>query len=96
MHRRLSMDEIVNAICLHMAMRRQVQPSDVEVELNWDEQYGFTAEVWISGRQQYLVEANMLEAIEQYVNREYGQRVFRHQIKLDVDDEMWADIHTDM
>ncbi|MCE5169453.1 YxcD family protein [Paenibacillus profundus] len=94
MNMRISMDELINAVCLHMAMRRQVQPTDVQVELCWDEEHGFTAEVWIHGRQQYLVETNLLEAVEQYVYKEYGQRVFRHQITLDVDDEIWADIDT--
>ncbi|MCR8842868.1 YxcD family protein [Paenibacillus sp. SC116] len=91
---RLSMDELVNAVCLNMAMRRQVQPSDVEVELCWDEEYGFTAQVWIQGRQQYLVEMNLLEAIEQYAHQHYGHRVFRSDIQLNVnDEEMWADVN---
>jgi len=89
---RISMDEFVNAICLHMAMRRRVQPTDVEVELNWDEEYGYTAQVWVQGRHQYIVESNMLEALEQYVYNTYGQRVFRSQIQLHVDDEMWAEV----
>ncbi|WP_314587834.1 YxcD family protein [Paenibacillus terrigena] len=90
---RLSMDEIVNAICIHMAERKQVRPTDVLVELCWDEENGFTAEVTIQGRLQYLVEANMLEAIERYMFSEYNRRVYRDQIHLDVEDEMWADIH---
>ncbi|WP_152393796.1 YxcD family protein [Paenibacillus guangzhouensis] len=90
---RLSMDEIVNAICIHMAERKQVRPTDVLVELCWDEDNGFTAEVTIQGRLQYLVEANMLEAIERYMFSEYNRRVYRDQIHLDVEDEMWADIH---
>ncbi|MFD0619100.1 MULTISPECIES: YxcD family protein [Paenibacillus] len=90
---RLSMDEIVNAICTHMAERKQVRPTDVLVELCWDEENGFTAEVTIQGRLQYLVEANMLEAIERYMFSEYNRRVYRDQIHLDVEDEMWADIH---
>lgn len=90
---RISMDEFVNAICLHMAMRRSVRPEEVEVELNWDEEYGYTAQVWVQGRHQYLVESNMLEALEQYVYNEYGHRVFRSQIQLHVDDEMWAEIN---
>lgn len=94
MQYRLSMDELINAVCLHIAMRKQVRPEDVNVELGWDEEHGFTAEVWVHDRSQYLVESNLLEAIEQYMNNEYGQRVFRHQIKLDVDEEMWADIDT--
>ncbi|OPA74717.1 hypothetical protein BVG16_23475 [Paenibacillus selenitireducens] len=89
---RISQDEIVNAICLHMADRKQVRPTDVLVELCWDEDTGFSAEVTVQGRLQYLVEANMLEAIERYVYQEYQQRVYRDQIHLDVEDEMWADI----
>lgn len=90
---RLSMDEIVNAICLHMAERKQLQPNDIEVELSWDEELGFTAEVWVQGRSQYLVEANMLEAIERFMFTQYNQRIFRSQIQLVVgEDEMVADI----
>ncbi|CAH0122280.1 MULTISPECIES: YxcD family protein [unclassified Paenibacillus] len=89
---RLSMDEIINAICLHMAERKQVKPTDVEVELSWDEDHGYTAEVWVHGRSQYLVEANILEAIERYLFTEYDRRVFRDQIQLGLDDEIWADI----
>lgn len=89
---RLSMDEIVNAICLHMAERKELRPNDIEVELSWDEELGFTAEVWVQGRSQYLVEANMLEAIERYMFTQYNQRVFRSQIQLVVEDEMFANI----
>ncbi|WP_219837553.1 YxcD family protein [Paenibacillus sp. R14(2021)] len=89
---RIYTDEIINAICLHMADRRGVSPTDVEVQLSWDEEYGFTAEVWVLGRSQYLVEANLLEAIEQYLYKQYQLRKFRSQITLDADEEFWADI----
>lgn len=89
---RIYTDEIINAVCLHMADRRGVKPSDVEVQLSWEEQYGFTAEVWVSGRSQYLIESNLLEAIEQYMFKQYNRRVFRSDIKLDADEEFWADI----
>lgn len=89
---RLSMDEIINGVCLHLAERKGVKPTDVEVQLAWDEEYGYTAEVWVQGRSQYLVEANLLEAIERYMLTEYGRRVFRSQITLGLDDEIWADI----
>ncbi|MBD2869857.1 YxcD family protein [Paenibacillus arenilitoris] len=89
---RIYTDEIINAICLHMAERRGVKPSDVEVQLSWEEQYGFTAEVWVSGRSQYIIESNILEAIEQYMYKEYNRRVFRSSIKLDADEEFWAEI----
>jgi hypothetical protein len=89
---RLSMDEIINAVCLHMADRKQVKPTDVEVELSYDDELGYTAEVFVQGRSQYLVEANLLEAIEQYMFKEYNRRVFRSQIRLDLTDEIVADI----
>lgn len=56
----LSMDEIINALCLHMAERKAVRPEDVQVELSWEEDTGYSAEVWVQGRSQYLVESNMI------------------------------------
>ncbi|MFC4777662.1 YxcD family protein [Paenibacillus sp. GCM10023252] len=90
---RIYTDEIINAVCLHIADRRGVKPTDVEVQLAWEEQYGFTAEIWVQGRSQHLIESNLLEAIEQYMFREYNRRVFRSNITLDADDEeIYADI----
>lgn len=89
---RIYTDEIINAICLNMATRRGVNPTDVEVQLSWEEEYGYTAEVWVSGRSQYIIESNILEAIEQYIFKQYNRRVFRSNITLDADEEFWADI----
>lgn len=86
----LSEQEIMNAICLHIASRKQLRPEQVEVQLEWDENLGFSAEVTAEGRSQYLVEANMLEAIERYLYTEREIRVYRDQIRLQVDDEMTA------
>ncbi|MEF2245888.1 MULTISPECIES: YxcD family protein [unclassified Paenibacillus] len=92
---RIYTDEIINAVCLHIADRRGVRPEDVEVQLSWEEQYGFTAEIWVNGRSQYLIESNLLEAIEQYMFTQYDRRVFRSDITLDADEEegeFWANI----
>ena len=89
---RIYTDEIINAVCLNVAERRGVQPTDVEVQLSWEEQYGFTAEIWVQGRSQYLLESNILEAIEQYMYKQYNRRVFRSNITLDADEDFWADI----
>ncbi|AIQ47901.1 hypothetical protein R70723_19830 [Paenibacillus sp. FSL R7-0273] len=86
----LSMDEIINAICLHMAERKAVRVQDVQVELSWDEDTGYTAEVWIQGRSQYLVESNMIEAILRYLHSEYGIRAYRENVRLDLDEEITA------
>lgn len=84
---RLYTDEIVNAVCLHVSERRGIAPTDVEVQLSWDEEYGYTAEIWVAGRNQYLIEANLLEAIEQFMFSQYNRRVFRSNIALGHDEK---------
>ncbi|GGF80583.1 hypothetical protein GCM10010912_27150 [Paenibacillus albidus] len=90
----LSMDEIINAICLHMAERKAVRVADVQVELSWEEDTGYTAEVWIQGRSQYLVESNMIEAVLRYVHSEYGIRAYREDVRLELDEEITAIVNT--
>lgn len=92
---RIETDEIINAVCYHTAQRRGIQPSEVEVQLSWDEEYGYTAEMWVQGRSQYLIEANLLEAIEQYMYNHRNVRAFRSDIKLGLDEDagiFFADI----
>ncbi|WP_440109458.1 YxcD family protein [Paenibacillus sp. QZ-Y1] len=86
----LSMDEIINAICIHMAERKGVRPTDVNVELSWEEDTGYSAEVWIQGRSQFLVESNMIEAILRYLHSEYNIRAYRENVRLDLDEEITA------
>jgi hypothetical protein len=86
------MDQIVNAVCLHLAERHEIPVDSVEVELLYEEEQGFSAEVWVQGRSRFLIEANIKEAIMRYVLQQFGQRVYPSQIQLDVEDEIWADI----
>lgn len=91
---RLYTDEIINAICLHVSERRGIAPTEVEVQLSWDEEYGYTAEIWVAGRSQYLLQSNLLEAIEQYLLSQQNRRVFRSDITLGLDEEQgefWAE-----
>lgn len=85
---RLTTDEIVNAVCLHTAERQQVPVTAVEVELSWDDEQGFTAEVWVEGRSRYLVEANLKESIVRYMLTEYGHRVYPSSITMVADEEL--------
>jgi len=89
---RLPEDVIVNAICVHTAKRKKIQPTQVQVEMMWDEEYGFSAEVHAEGRSQIIIEATILEAIEQYLYEMYDMRVFRDQIRLVLEDEIVAEI----
>ena len=91
---RIYTDEIINAVCFNAAERKGVRPNDVEVQLSYDEEYGITAEMWVAGRSQYLIESNLLEAIEQYLFTHWSRRVFRSDIKLGIDEEaeqFWAE-----
>ncbi|GIP41572.1 hypothetical protein J45TS6_00310 [Paenibacillus sp. J45TS6] len=90
----ITMDEIVNAICIHTAERKQIKPTDVQVELSWDEDTGYSAEVWAQGRSQFIVEANMIEAILRYVHQEYNIRAYREDVTLELDEEITATIRT--
>ncbi|MCR8631950.1 MULTISPECIES: YxcD family protein [Paenibacillus] len=90
---RLSEQEIINAICLHMAERKRLQPNQIEVEMMWDEDYGFSAEVLAEGRSQIIIAANILEAIERYLLTQQNVRVFRDQIHLQLEEEIVADIN---
>ncbi len=85
---RLSMDEIINAVCLNIAERKGIQPTDVTVQLAWEEDTGYTAEVWAQGRSQYLIESNLIEAILRYMFSEYNARVFREQVELIINDDV--------
>lgn len=86
----LSMDEIINAICIHMAERKIVRPQDVEVELSWDENTGYSAEVWVQGRSQYLVESNMMEAVLRYLDNHRQIRAYREDVRFELDEEITA------
>ncbi len=86
----LSEQEISNAICLNMAERKGVRPTEVQVGLMYDDDYGFSAEVTVQGRNQVLIAANILEAIERYMLNQHGMRVFRDQIQLRLEHEIEA------
>ncbi|MEC0231025.1 DUF2653 family protein [Paenibacillus alba] len=89
---RLTEQEIVNAVCLNMAERKGLEPNEVDVELMWDEDLGFSAEVFAGGRSQILTEGNLFEAITQYLFNQYQMRVFRDQMRFILDEEIIAEI----
>ncbi|MNC81125.1 hypothetical protein D3C75_1341550 [compost metagenome] len=60
------------------------------MELSWEEDTGYSAEVWIQGRSQFLVESNMIEAILRYLHSEYNIRAYREDVTLDLDEEITA------
>ncbi|KAB7670701.1 YxcD family protein [Bacillus sp. B1-b2] len=64
--------DIINAVCIYISRKKQVNPQEVEVELMFDDDYGFSAEVYVSDRKQILITQNLIEALrlwmEEYMN----------------------------
>ena len=79
--------DVINAICLHVASKKQVQPQEVEVELMWDEDYGFSAEVYTHGRKQVFIEINLIEAIRFYLDTQMRRNPYAAGIELVLDEE---------
>ncbi|WP_134683325.1 YxcD family protein [Brevibacillus migulae] len=79
--------DIINAICFHIASKKQVEPQQVLVELMWDEDHGFSAEVTVHERTQILVEANFLEAIRYWLQTQLNRDPYAAAVELQLDDE---------
>jgi hypothetical protein len=83
---KISEQEIINALCVYIADKRQVSPHDVTVELMYDDEYGFSAEVEVNGRQQILVKANFIEALRLWLD-ERGIDPFAARLQLELHDD---------
>ncbi|GGL65526.1 YxcD family protein [Sporolactobacillus putidus] len=79
--------DIVNAICLFLANKKGIAPEDVQVELMYDDDYGFSAEAYVQGRKQVLVESNMIEAVRFWLDTEMQRDPFGASLRLLLDDE---------
>ncbi|NGZ74458.1 DUF2653 family protein [Saccharibacillus alkalitolerans] len=88
----LTMDEIINAVCISIAERRQIRPTEVTVEMLWDEDLGYSAQITVQGRSWYINQGALIEAIIRYLDVEYRMRVFADQVTLDLTDEIIAHV----
>ncbi|EIT84811.1 hypothetical protein A374_14005 [Fictibacillus macauensis ZFHKF-1] len=84
---RLYEQDLINAVCLHIAQKKSLAPQDVEVELMYDDDYGFSAEVHTMGRKQVLIEANLIEALRFYLGTETDIDPMSAGLSLLLDDE---------
>ncbi|PMC35297.1 DUF2653 domain-containing protein [Bacillus sp. UMB0899] len=81
-----SEQDIVNALCIHIAYKRKIKPQEVEIELMYDDEYGFSAEAYINDRKQILITANMIEALRFWLENEMNIDPFSAAIELVLDD----------
>lgn len=82
----ISEQDIVNALCVYISRKKQVKPEEVEVELMYDDNYGFSAEAYVDGRKQVLVSLNIIEALRLWLD-EFLNRDPYAGIDLQLDDE---------
>ncbi|WP_226530139.1 YxcD family protein [Metabacillus niabensis] len=83
---KVSEQDIVNALCLHIAHKRQISPQEVEIELMYDDDYGFSAEAYVNDRKQVLITANLIEALRFWLENELNIDPFSAAIELLLDD----------
>ncbi|BAU28253.1 uncharacterized protein DUF2653 [Aneurinibacillus soli] len=79
--------DLVNALCLLEAEKKQKDPSSFEVELMWDEEYGFSAEVTEDDRSRILIEANLIEAVRFWLRYQHGRDPFSARLELKLEEE---------
>lgn len=78
--------DIINAICVYISRKKQVKPEEVEVELMYDDDYGFSAEAYVDGRKQVLITLNIIEALRLWLDEFMGRNPYVG-IELKLDDE---------
>lgn len=81
----ISEQDIINAVCVYIAKKKQINPEAAEVELMYDDDYGFSAEVFVDDRKQVLITANLIEALRLWLDEYLGRDPYAP-IKLHLDD----------
>ncbi|ETT87907.1 DUF2653 family protein [Viridibacillus sp. FSL R5-0477] len=79
--------DIINAICLFQARNKNVMPEDVEVELAYDDDEGFSAESFIRGQVEAISEAGLIAAVRLWISEFLNRDPFASGIELVLDDE---------
>lgn len=83
----ISEQDIINSLCIYTAGKKQVRPEEVEIELMYDDDYGFSAESWVNGRKQVLIKVNIIEALRLWLDEVLNIDPFAAAIELKLDDE---------
>ncbi|NLY79067.1 MAG: YxcD family protein [Lysinibacillus sp.] len=79
--------EVINALCIFHAKFKNVNPEEVEVELMYDDDSGFTAEAYVNGEMQPYNTMNFIMAIRYYIENQLNKDSMSARIVLDLHDE---------
>ncbi|WP_425609174.1 DUF2653 family protein [Ureibacillus aquaedulcis] len=83
----LSEQEIINAICYFHAKFKQVKPTDVEVELMYDDAAGYTAEAYVNGQMEFYNTVNFITAIRLYIEEVVNRDAISARIMLELHED---------
>ncbi|MFL0364364.1 YxcD family protein [Bacillus sp. PK3_68] len=83
---KISEQDIINALCLYISDKKEVSPYEVDMELMFDDEYGFSAESHVAGRKQILATVSIIEAIRFWLDTELHVDPFAAGIELVLDD----------
>lgn len=81
----ISEQDIINAICVDQSRKKHVQPEDVEVELLYDDDSGFSAEAYVNGMKHGLETIDIIEALRLWLDEFLNENPYAG-IELVLDD----------
>lgn len=80
----ISEQDIINAICVYHSRNEHLNIEDVEVELMYDDDKGFTAEAFVGGQKQVLVTVHLIKALRIWIDEFLNGDPFAAGIELRV------------
>ena len=78
---------IVNAICVYLGRKHNISPEQVEIELMFDDDTGFTAEAFLKQQTYELSTLNIIEALRETMREFLNLDPNSSAIELILDDE---------
>ena len=79
--------DLINAICIFQAKYKNVSPEDVEVELMYDDDAGYSAEAYVNGQMDVYQTPQMITALRLYLDNQLNKDSMSARIALEIDDE---------
>lgn len=83
----MSEQDIVNAICLDHSRKHKVLPEEIEVELFYDDEEGFSAELEFHGQKQVFSSFDIIQAIRFWIGEILNEDPYAAGVKLLLDRE---------
>ncbi|MCM3743267.1 YxcD family protein [Sporosarcina luteola] len=83
----MSEQDIVNAICIDYSQKHNILPEEIEVELVYDDDEGFSAELEYHGQKQVLGSFDIIQAIRYWIEKVLNGDPYAAGVKLLLDRE---------